>query len=127
MTEHNLAATIAEQQAIEHEALFRRSRIGRTRRALRESDDLVAVVEEFRVRGHSLLPRWLWDAVAQFLWRTDRTFLATLGRERSVENVGNVLFLVQQALMSRSIEEREHGTRGTIIQLPLQNRPSVLG
>ena len=127
MTEHNLAATIAEQQAIEHEALFRRSRIGRTRRALRESDDLVAVVEEFRVRGHSLLPRWLLDAVAQFLWRTDRTFLATLGRERSVENVGNVLFLVQQALMSRSLEEREHGTRGTIIQLPLQNRPSVLG
>ncbi len=127
VTEHNLAATIAEQQAIEHEALFRRSRIGRTRRALRESDELVAVVEEFRVRGHSMLPRWLWDAVAQFLWRTDRTFLGALGRERSVENVGSVLFLVQQALMNRSVEEQERGTRGTIIPFPLQTRPPVLG
>ncbi len=125
MTEHNLAATIAEQQAIEHEALFRRSRLGRTRRALRESDELVAVVEEYRVQGNAVLPHWLWDAVAQFLWKTDRTFLATLGRERSVDNVGNVLFLVQQSLMNRCVEERKHGSRGAIIPFPLQNHSAL--
>src|ERR1035441_5152476 len=66
-----LAATRAALFDIEMRARFRRERLFRSRLRLRESDTLLDLVEECRIRGIRPLPPALWSAVVLLAWENE--------------------------------------------------------
>lgn len=101
-----LQRTAEELRRIQSAAAFSRARVTRSRALLRESDGLLAVVEECRVRGFRLLPAAVHSAVVRLLRRVDRDLRDELGINRHPDRVSDILFQAQEALLERANQER---------------------
>jgi hypothetical protein len=69
------------------------------RNQLRETDQLLGVIEECRVRRITLIPSHIWRRVIQLLGQLDGRYAEKLGIDRSVDRTSEVLFEAQEALM----------------------------
>jgi hypothetical protein len=101
-----LARTRAELVHIERRAAFRRERLARARLRLRESDALLELVEECRLRDITPLPHSLWSAVVRFVGAVQPSLRDELGINRDADHVSDVLFTAQESLQARAREER---------------------
>ena len=86
---------------------------------LRETDQLLGVVEECRMRDIKLIPTHIWRRIVHFLGQLDGDYTAKLGIDRSVDRAADVLFEAQEDLMEAAREQRRN--RGSNI-LPLFRR-----
>jgi hypothetical protein len=100
-----LAVTRAELVDIERRARFRRERLARARLRLRESDALLDMVEECRVRDIRPLPPVLWGAVARLVGGVEPELRDELGIDRSADHVSDVLFAAQEVLQAEARHE----------------------
>jgi len=100
-----LAATRAELFDIEMRARFRRERLFRPRLRLRESDTLLDLVEECRIRGVRPSPA-LWSAVVRLVGAVEPQLRDELGIDRSADHVSDVLFAAQEILQEEARQER---------------------
>lgn len=96
-----MARTRAEIAFAERVAAFRRSRVSRARRRVHESDALLDLVEECRLRGYALVPASLWGAVVRTVGQVDPELRDELGIDRDPEHVADVLFAAQEKLLER--------------------------
>jgi hypothetical protein len=101
-----LAVTRAELFDIECRARFRRERLARARLRLRESDALLDLVEECRVRDVRPLPPVLWGAVARLVGGVEPDLRDELGIDRGADHVSDVLFAAQEVLQAEARQER---------------------
>jgi hypothetical protein len=102
-----LAATRAELFDIEMRARFRRERLFRSRLRLRESDTLLDLVEECRIRGLRPLPPALWSAAVRLVGAVEPQLRDELGIDRSADHVSDVLFAAQEILQEEARRERQ--------------------
>lgn len=96
-----LERTRAEIAYAERVAAFRRSRISRARLRVRQSDALLDLVEECRLRDFRLIPHALWGAVVRAVGQIDPDLRDELGINRDPEHVADVLFEAQELLLDR--------------------------
>ena len=96
-----LERTRAEIAYAERAAAFRRSRISRARLRVRQSDALLDLVEECRIREFRLVPHSLWGAVVRAVGQVDAELRDELGINRDPEHVADVLFAAQERLLDR--------------------------
>ncbi|MFN2568410.1 MAG: hypothetical protein ABR564_02270 [Candidatus Dormibacteria bacterium] len=101
-----LERTALELRRIHCEAAFGRSREVRSRMLLRESDALMDLVEECRLRDYRLVPAHLHSAVVRFIRRVDHGLRDELGINRHPNHVSDILFAVQGILLERADEEK---------------------
>lgn len=103
-----LQRTCLEIAALERAAAFRRSRVSRARLRVRETDGLLDLVEECRLRGWDLVPSQLWSAVVHSVGAVDRAARDELGINRDPDRVGDALFAAQETLLwnARESERR---------------------
>lgn len=99
------------QQTIEEQERYRRwhRRSGRTvtpRRLLQESDELLFWVEECLVQQLRIVPGWIVPRLTTLLRHAHPELPARLGRERRPEQVMEIIYDAQAALMDRSRESR---------------------
>lgn len=99
------------QQTIEEQERFRRwhrgsARAVTPRRLLQESDELLFWIEECLVQRIRIIPGWLVPRLMILLRHADPDLPARLGRERRPEQVMEILYEAQAALMNRSCESR---------------------
>lgn len=90
------------------------------RNHLRETDQLLGLVEECRLRRIALIPTPIWRRVVQLLGQIDGRFSQRLGIDRSVDRTSEVLFLAQEALMRA---EQERRRQPPVNVIPLFRRP----
>ena len=102
-----LAATRAELFDIERRARFRRERLFRSRLRLRESDTLLDLVEECRIRGIRPLPPALWSAAVRLVGAVEPQLRDELGIDRNADHVSDVLFAAQEILQEEARRERQ--------------------
>lgn len=102
-----LERTVLELGEIARAAAFRRARLGRSRRRVRESDDLMRRLEDCRVRGLRLLPVDLWSAVVRLVGDVDASLRDALGINRQLDHVGDILFEAQAILLAWAEGERQ--------------------
>jgi hypothetical protein len=76
------------------------------RNQLRETDALLGLVEECRLRRLPLIPTPLWRRVVQLLGQIDAAAGNRLGIDRSVERASEVLFRAQEQLMAKAAAAR---------------------
>lgn len=76
------------------------------RRLLQESDELLFWVEECLVQRIRIVPGWLVPRLMTLLRHADPDLPARLGRERRPEQVMEIIYDAQAALMDRSCESR---------------------
>ena len=101
-----LERTRLEIAYAERVAAFRRSRTSRARRRVLESDALLDLVEECRLRDYALVPASLWGAVVRTVGQVDPELRDDLGIDRDPEHVADVLFEAQARLLARVRESR---------------------
>jgi len=101
-----LARTARELDHLTRVAAFRRERRLRSRSLLHQSDALLELVEECRVRGHRLVPTPVWAEVVKLVGAVTSALRDQLGIDRHPNHVTEVLFEAQDELMARSREER---------------------
>ena len=99
------------QQTIEEQERYRRwhrrsSRATTPRRLLQESDELLFWVEECLVQRIRLVPGWLVPRLMTVLRHADPQLPARLGRERRPEQVLEIIYDAQQALMDQAAMRR---------------------
>lgn len=99
------------QETIEEQERYRRwhrrsARAMTPRRLLQESDELLFWVEECLVQRVKLVPGWLIPRLTTVLRHADPALLARLGRERRPEQVMDLIYDAQAALMDRSCKSR---------------------
>lgn len=102
-----LAATRAELVDIERRARFRRERLARARLWLRESDALLDLVEECRLREIRPLPTLLWAAVVRLVGAVEPELRDELGINRDADHVSDVLFAAQEILQAQARQEQQ--------------------
>lgn len=119
-----LARTCAELELIRRASTFRRERELRSRRRLRESDLLLDLIEQCRLRGYRLLPAQLWTHIVRFVGTVDSTLRDDLGINRHPDHVSEVLFAAQEELL-REVAEERRPQRAPIIPL-FGPRPSAV-
>jgi hypothetical protein len=102
-----LERTCAELDLIRRSAAFRRERELRSRRRLRESDLLLDLIEQSRLRGYRLLPAQLWTHIVRFVGSVDDALRDDLGINRHPDHVSEILFAAQEELLREAIEERQ--------------------
>jgi len=102
-----LARTAIELEHLRRAAAFRRGRELCSQRRLRESDLLLEMVEECRLRGYRLLPAQVWAAVVRFLRSVDPELRDLLGIDRHPDHVGDILFAAQAAVLRERVIERQ--------------------
>jgi hypothetical protein len=102
-----LARTRAELIHIERRAAFRRARLTRERIWLNESDTLLDLVEECRLRRISPLPAALWSAVVRLVGTVEPALRDELGINRDADHVSDVLFAAQELLQERARRARQ--------------------
>ena len=101
-----LQQTIEEQER--HQRWHRGSRRAVTpRRLLQESDELLFWVEECLVQRVRIVPGWLIPRLMSVLRHADPSFPARLGRERRPEQVMEIIYDAQAALMEKSCVSRK--------------------
>jgi hypothetical protein len=93
-----MARTRQEVLNIERRARFRRQRLSGARLGLRESDALLELVEECRLRDIRPLPAQLWGAVARLVGSVDPELREELGISRDADSVSDALFSAQVRL-----------------------------
>ena len=86
------------------------------RNQLRETDQLLGVVEEYRVREIKLIPTDIWRRIVQLVGQLDGAYTERLGIDRSVDRTSEVLFEAQEALM-RAARARWRGHGANVIPL----------
>lgn len=91
------------------------------RRQLRETDLLLGLVEECRLRRLSIIPTQLWRHIVQLLGQVDRRCTEKLGINRSPDHASEVLFEAQGLLMDQSVERQRPDSANII---PLIQRPA---
>ena len=99
------------QQTIEEQERYRRwhRRRGRAmtpRRLLQESDELLFWVEECLVQQIKIVPGWLIPRLTTVLRHAHPQLPARLGRERRPEQVMELIYDAQAALMEQSCHSR---------------------
>lgn len=99
------------QETIEEQERYRRwhrrsARAMTPRRLLQESDELLFWVEECLVQRIRIVPGWLVPRLMTVLRHADPNLPARLGRERRPEQVMEILYDAQAALMDRSCRNR---------------------
>ena len=87
-------------------AAFRRERISKARLRVRESDELLDLIEECRLRDWRLVPSTLWAAVVRAVGAVDPELREELGINRNPEHVADILFAAQETLLRRIRAER---------------------
>jgi len=116
-----LERTCAELELIRRAAAFRRERDLRSRRRLRESDLLLDLIEQCRLRGYRLLPAQLWTHIVRFVGTVDAALRDDLGINRHPDHVSEILFAAQEELLREVAEERRPQEAPII---PLFGRPA---
>ena|SRR5438132_12418732 len=111
-----LERTCIELARIERAAAFRRERESRWRRRLRESELLLDLVEQCRLRDYRLVPGQVWAAVVRFVGSVDPELRDDLGINRLCNHVADVLFAAQDELLVNA-SPRRHPQLAPIIQL----------
>jgi hypothetical protein len=76
------------------------------RSQLRETDQLLTVLEECRVRRIRLIPTPVWRRIVQLLGQIDSRYSQRIGIDRSVDLSSEVLFEAQEALMDEERRRR---------------------
>ena len=99
------------QQTIEEQERFQRwHRAGRRavtpRRLLQESDELLFWVEECLVQRVRIVPGWLVPRLMTVLRHANPQLPARLGRERRPEQVMEIIYVAQAALMEQACLSR---------------------
>jgi hypothetical protein len=99
------------QQTIEEQERYRRWHRRRTRavtprRLLQESDELLYWVEECQVQRVKIVPGWLIPRLMSVLRHAHPELPARLGRERRPEQVMEIIYDAQAALMEQSCLSR---------------------
>ena len=99
------------QQTIEEQERYRRwhrktTRAVTPRRLLQESDELLYWVEECLVQQIRIVPGWLTPRLMTLLRHAHPELPARLGRERRPEQVMEIIYDAQAALMEQSCESR---------------------
>ena len=99
------------QQTIEEQERYRRwhrmtSRAVTPRRLLRESDELLFWVEECLAQRIRIVPGWLVPRLMTVLRHADPKLPSRLGRERRPEQVMEIIYDAQAALMDQSCRSR---------------------
>ena len=100
----------------ERVAAFRRSRISRARRRVNESDVLLDLIEECRLRDWRLVPSTLWSAVVRAVGEVDPALRDELGINRDPEHVADILFSAQEQLLAQ-VRDSQAPSLAPIIQL----------
>ena len=100
------------QQTIEEQQRYQRwHRAGRKavtpRRLLHESDELLYWVEECLVQQVRIVPGWLIPRLTVVLRRAHPDLAARLGRERRPEQVMEIIYVAQAALMEQACSSRK--------------------
>lgn len=85
---------------------WQRQRSLTPRNQLRETDLLMTVVEECRIRGLPLIPTAIWRRIVHLLGQAGGEYTARLGIDRSVERTSELLFEAQAALMKAEVDRR---------------------
>jgi hypothetical protein len=104
------------QQTVEEQnrALFwhRRKQLGdRPRHLMAEADQLLFWLEECLVQNVRIVPGWLMPRIAQVINHADRELQEELGRERRPDQVMDVIFRAQAALMSELVRSRKRAAK----------------
>ena len=99
------------QQTIEEQERYRRwhrrsSRAMTPRRLLQESDQLLFWVEECLVKQIRIIPGWLVPRLMTVLRHAHPELPARLGRERRPEQVMEIIYDAQAALMDQACRSR---------------------
>jgi hypothetical protein len=102
-----LERTSAELERIRRLAAFRRAREQRWRRRLRESDLLLDLIEQCRLRGYVIVPTQVWAAVVRFVGSVDPQLRDDLGINRMPDHISDVLFAAQEQLLRVGVHERQ--------------------
>jgi len=119
--------TCLEIARAERVAAFRRTRVSRARRSVRESDSLLDLIEECRLRGWRLVPSSLWSAVVRAVGDVDSDLRDELGINRDPDHVADVVFSAQEVLLAR-VRTAEQPALAPIIQLfPETERAAAAG
>ena len=98
--------TCLEIARAERVAAFRRTRVSRARRHVNESDVLLDLIEECRMRDWRLVPSTLWAAVVRAVGDVDPVLRDELGINRDPAHVAEVLFAAQEQLLARVVESK---------------------
>ena len=111
------------QRTIEEQERYRRwhrrrDRAMTPRRLLQESDELLYWVEECLVQQVKIIPGWLIPRLTTVLRHAHPQLPARLGRERRPEQVMEIIYDAQAALMEQSCR-----SRGPAQVIPLFARP----
>ena len=93
--------TCLEIARAERVAAFRRTRVSRARRRVLETDALIELIEECRLRDWRLIPSTLWSAVVRAVGEVDPELRDELGINRDPDHVADVLFTAQEQLLAR--------------------------
>ncbi|TMD99691.1 MAG: hypothetical protein E6I76_01915 [Chloroflexi bacterium] len=104
-----LARTAVELENLRRLAAFRREREMRWHRRLRESDLILDLVEECRVRGYPLLPGQLWASVVRFVGEVDPALRDDMGSSRRPDQASEAIFAAQAEICRRRVDERRPG------------------
>src|SRR6266480_3439025 len=100
-----LQQTIEEQER--YRRWHRRTKSAMTpRRLLQESDELLYWVEECHVQHVRIVPGWLIPRLMTVLRQADPQLPARLGRERRPEQVMEIIYDAQAALMEQACNSR---------------------
>jgi hypothetical protein len=119
--------TCLEIARAERVAAFRKGRVSRARRSVRESDSLMELIEECRLQGWRLVPSTLWSAVVRAVGQVDPNLRDELGINRDPEHVADVLFTAQDVLLAR-VRHAKQPTLAPIIPLfPEAERATAAG
>ncbi len=99
------------EQTIEEQERYlrwhrRRRRVMTPRRLLQESDELLFWVEECLVKEVRIVPGWLVARLMVVLRQAHADLPARLGRERRPEQVMEILYDAQAALMEQACKSR---------------------
>lgn len=86
------------------------------RSRLRETDQLLTVLEECRVRRIRLIPAPVWRRIVHLLGQIDSGYTQRIGIDRSVELSSEVLFEAQGALMDEE-QRRRRQLAGKVVPL----------
>jgi hypothetical protein len=111
-----LERTCMELERLRRAAAFRRHGSLRTRRLLRESDLILDLVEQCRLRRHRLVPTALWARAVQFLSGIDGALADDVGINRDPDHLTESIFDAQEVLIGRMSDERR-GELAPIIPL----------
>jgi hypothetical protein len=105
-----LARTAAELENLRRLAAFRRERDLRWHSRLRESDLILDLIEECRVRGYALLPGQVWASVVRFIGEIDPALRDRLGSSRRPDHASDALFAAQAEICRHRLDERRPRT-----------------